>query len=203
MPHQLTSSEARINNLTAHLTPILNLLVDLNDAFCPPLVQAIIKTTEALIAGVQNVKRNKDQCLQLVESIHPVLFAILRIHLESEAVGSLPPAILEDVAEFTNTLHKSYTCIEMQRNGNKIRQFFRQSEAHGLLKECQNKLDQALTVFTGRTTLTVLNNATQVQDEADAMHKELMELISTLSDGTVSDQSSSVWNCPHLSKNQD
>ncbi|KAJ7731991.1 hypothetical protein B0H16DRAFT_1468797 [Mycena metata] len=173
MLHQLTSTEARINNLTAYLTPILTVLADLNDAFCPPFVQPIIKTTEALIASVQ-----------LVESIHPVLFAILRIHLESETVEALPPAILEDLAEFmeyvglgsseghplkclrNSTLHKTYTCIEMQQDGNKIRQFFRQSEAHGSLKECQNKLDQAL----------MLNNAMQVQNEADAMHKELIDL---------------------------
>ncbi|KAJ7716952.1 hypothetical protein B0H16DRAFT_1723187 [Mycena metata] len=193
MSRQLTSTEARIDNLTAYLTPILIVLSDLNDAFCPPFIQPIIKTTQALIAGVQNVKRNKDQCLQLVESIHPVLLAILRIHLESETVGSLPPAILDDVAEFTHTLHKTYTCIEMQQDGNRIKRFFRQGEAHGLLKECQNKLDQAFNVFTGLTTLTVLNNAIQVQNAADAMHQELIELISTLSDGTMSDRSSSVF----------
>ncbi|KAJ7742238.1 hypothetical protein B0H16DRAFT_1728191 [Mycena metata] len=150
-------------------------------------------TTQAIIAGVQNVKRNKDQCLHLVERIHPVLFAILRIHLESETVGSLPPAILEDLAQFTNTLHKTYTCIEIQQEGNKIRKFFRQSEARGLLKECQKRLDQAFKVFMGGTTLAVLNNVIQAQNAADAMHKELMELISKLSDGTISDRSSSVF----------
>ncbi|KAJ7722345.1 hypothetical protein B0H16DRAFT_1473449 [Mycena metata] len=172
----------------------------------------VVKKTNSHVTdrGPQNVKRNKDQCLQLVESIYPVLFAIVRIHLESKTVGSLPPAILEDVAEFTD-------CIEMQQDGNKIKQFFRQSEAHTLLKECQNKLDQAFNVLTvgaisvmywdiiepatqGRTTLAVLSNAIQAQTEAEAMHKELMELISILSEGTMSDQSSSVGSNAHLYK---
>ncbi|KAJ7041426.1 hypothetical protein C8F04DRAFT_1253118 [Mycena alexandri] len=198
MPHQLTATEARISNLTACLTPVLTLLEHLDEAFGPPFVQPIIKTTQALMDGVQNVKRNKDRCLQLVESIHPVLFAIVRIHLESETIGSLPPVILEDVAEFTETLYKIYTFIGTQQDGNKIKQFFQQSEVHGLLTNCRNGLDQALKVFKGQTALTVLTNVIQVQSEVEAMHKELMELISTLSEGTVSDQSSLVWNSPDL-----
>ncbi|KAJ7027219.1 hypothetical protein C8F04DRAFT_1189755 [Mycena alexandri] len=101
MPRQDTVTEARIHNLTACLTPALTLLEGLNDAFGPPFIQAIAKTVQALIAGVQNIKRNKNECFQLLESIHQVLYPLIHLHLKSETVGSLPPVVLEDIAQFT------------------------------------------------------------------------------------------------------
>ncbi|KAJ7025126.1 hypothetical protein C8F04DRAFT_1269484 [Mycena alexandri] len=147
MPRQDPATEARIHNLIACLTPALTLLEELNDAFGPPFIQPIIKTVQALIAGVQNVKRNKDMCFQLVESSHQMLYPIIRLHLKSETIGSVAPPVLEDIAHFTEALHKIYTFIEIQQDSNKIKQFFRQSEVNKLLKDCQVGLNQALEVF--------------------------------------------------------
>ncbi|KAJ7758309.1 hypothetical protein B0H16DRAFT_1689329 [Mycena metata] len=164
MSHQDTAIEARIHELTAHLTPAVTLLEALNDAFGPPFLRPIIKTVQALIAGIQ-----------------------------SETAGSLLPSVLDKIAEFTDTLHKIYTFIEIHQDGNKIRQFFRQSEVKKLLKDCHTGLDQAIESFKVQTGFTVLNNAIQIQHEAETMHKELLEIIATLSDGTISDRSSSVF----------
>ncbi|KAJ7735033.1 hypothetical protein B0H16DRAFT_135592 [Mycena metata] len=193
MPHQDPAIEARIHNLTAYLTPAITLLEELNDAFGPPCIQPIVKTVQALVTGVQKVKRNKDDCFQLVESIHQVLYPIIHLHLKSETAGSLPPSVLDKVADFTDTLHKIYTFLEIQQDGNKIRQFFRQSEVNKLLKDCHTGLNQANETFQVQTGLTVLDNVIQIQREAETMHKDLIELITTLSDGTTSDRSSSVF----------
>jgi hypothetical protein len=45
---------------------------------------------------------------------------------------------------------------------------------------------------------TLFGNISEMQKKSERMHKELLELISTLSDGTISDHSSSVQLCPHL-----
>jgi hypothetical protein len=50
---------------------------------------------------LQSVKRNKDECLQLMENINQVLYAIVDLHIRSETVGALPPAILKDIGHFT------------------------------------------------------------------------------------------------------
>ncbi|KAJ7181058.1 hypothetical protein C8R46DRAFT_1319617 [Mycena filopes] len=200
MPHPHSTIEIRINNITAYLTPALNLLGELNDAFGLPYVQPIIKTTQALITGLQNVKHNKDECFRLVESIHEILYSIIWLHLKSEAFGTGSLAVFEAIGDFTTTLHKIYMFIQIQQDGNRIKQFFRQAEANKLLKECRAGLDQAIEVFKGvtdqqgQTGVTVLRDVMQVQTEADNMHKELLELISTLSDtdGTMSDRSSLV-----------
>ncbi|KAJ7732013.1 hypothetical protein B0H16DRAFT_1468818 [Mycena metata] len=193
MSRQDPATEARIHKLTACLAPAVILLEELNDAFGPSFIQSIISTVQALIAGIQNVKRNKDDCFQLVEGIHQVVYPIIHLHLRSEAAGYLHPEVLHKVAQFTDTLHKIYTFIEIHQDGNKIRQFFRQSETNKLLKECHTGLDQAIESFKVQTGFTMLNNAMQIQREAETMHKNLLELIATLSDGTTSDKSSSVF----------
>ncbi|KAJ7181126.1 P-loop containing nucleoside triphosphate hydrolase protein, partial [Mycena filopes] len=192
MPHPRIAAETRVNNITAQLTPALTLLDELNDVFGLSYAQPIIKTTQALIVGVQNVKRNKDECFQLVENIHRVLYPIIRLHLKSETLGTPHLAVLGAIGAFTETLHKIYTFIQIQQDGNRIKQFFHQTEANKLLKDCQTGLGQAIEVFKGQVGATILSDVMQVQMEADNMHKELLELISALSDidGTMSDQSS-------------
>ncbi|KAJ7155780.1 hypothetical protein C8R46DRAFT_1196518 [Mycena filopes] len=179
MPYPHTTAKSRVDSITAYLTPALTLLDDLNDAFGLSYAQPIIKTTYALIAGLQNVKRNKDECFQLVESIHQILYPIIQLHLRSDTLGPSPLVVLDTIGEFTETLHKIYMFIQIQQDGNKIKQFFHQAQANKLLKDCQARLDQAIEVF-------------KVQAEVDNMHKELLELISAMSDtdGTMSDRSS-------------
>ncbi|KAJ7046010.1 hypothetical protein C8F04DRAFT_1248270 [Mycena alexandri] len=147
MPREDPATEARIQKLTACLAPAVTLLEELNDVFGPSFIQPIVKTVQALIAGIQNVKRNKDECFQLVEGIHQVVYPIIHLYLKSEAAGSLPPEVLDKIAQFTDTLHKIYTFIEIQQDGNKIRQFFRQSEVNKLLKDCHTGLDHAIETF--------------------------------------------------------
>ena len=54
--------------------------------------------------------------------------------------------IFDDVFS-CRTLHKLYTFVEAQQDGNKIKQFFRQSEMNVLLKNCRAGLDDAVEVF--------------------------------------------------------
>ncbi|KAJ7181201.1 hypothetical protein C8R46DRAFT_1319993 [Mycena filopes] len=194
MPHLHTTPKSHVDSITTYLTPALTLLDELNDAFGLSYVQPIIKTVQALIVGVQNVKRNKDECFQLVESIHQILYPIIQLHLKSETLGTNSLVLLDAIGEFTGTLHKIYMFIEIQQEGNKIKQFFHQAQANKLLKDCQAGLDQAIEVFTVQTGVTILSDVMQVQTETYNMHKELLQLISALSDtdGTLSDRSSLV-----------
>jgi hypothetical protein len=46
------------------------------------------------------VKWNKNECAQLLENIHPVLYAIISLYLKSETVECLPPAMLDNIGKF-------------------------------------------------------------------------------------------------------
>jgi hypothetical protein len=51
--------------------------------------------------SIQNVKRNRDECIGLMENIHHILYAIVDLHINSETAGSLPPTTLNHIGKFT------------------------------------------------------------------------------------------------------
>ncbi|KAJ7103918.1 hypothetical protein C8R44DRAFT_858957, partial [Mycena epipterygia] len=191
MPHQPTVTEIRVNGIIACLIPMVTLLDQLIDAFGTPFVKAISSTTLSLINLVQNMKRNKDECIQLMENIHGILYAIINLQMNSETAGSLAPVLLDHVGKFTKTLHKIHTFIEAQQDGNRIKYFFRQNEMNTLRKDCDAGLEEALEVFKVDTVVTITANVAEMQKKAQNMHQELLELAENLSDTSNSGTSSS------------
>ncbi|KAJ7493994.1 hypothetical protein FB451DRAFT_1491588 [Mycena latifolia] len=182
MPHERAIAEPRFNDIIASLSPAIPLLHELQDAFGTPFVQAISNTISSLITAVETVKRNKNECVQLMENIHGVLYAIIILHITSETGEPLSPTTLVHIGKFTETLHKIHMFVQVQQDGNKIRNFFRQSEMSTMLKECREGIQQAMEVF---------KSLAATHKIAETMHKELLELISTLSDETISDKATS------------
>ncbi|KAJ7104939.1 P-loop containing nucleoside triphosphate hydrolase protein [Mycena epipterygia] len=162
--------------------------------FGASFIQALLSTTVSLMTAVQNVKRNKEECILLMENIHGILYAIIDLHIKSETVGRLPPVILSHTGKFTDdrTLHKIHIFVEGQQDGNKIKYFFRQNEMNTLCKDCHIGLEEALKVFKVDISLIVANNVAEMQKRAELMHQELLELAENSSDGTTSDRASSV-----------
>ncbi|KAJ7895614.1 P-loop containing nucleoside triphosphate hydrolase protein, partial [Mycena olivaceomarginata] len=187
------ATRTRLNNIVAYLIPTLTLLKELNNAFHPPFVQTISNTVETLISMVENVKHNKNQCAQLMENVHQVLYAVINFYLKSETAGSLNPAMLNHIGKFMGTLHKIYTFVEAQQDGNKIKHLFHNNEMQKLLKDCHAGLDQAIKVFAINTRPTLANDTSEMKKTAKIMHEELLELIQTLSDTSTSSDRSSVY----------
>ncbi|KAJ7463812.1 hypothetical protein B0H11DRAFT_2052268 [Mycena galericulata] len=189
--HQAAATETRMNNIAAYLESTVVLLNTLTDGVGTPFVPTISKTTQSVINALQNVKKNKEECIKLMENVHEVLCAIVNLHIKSETPGSLSFAALDHVGKFTETLYKIHTFVEAQKDGSKIKYFFRQTEMASLLKHCHNGLQEAFQKFQIETSATLFGNITEMQKKTEQMHGELLELISTLSDGTFSDRSSS------------
>ncbi|KAJ7131294.1 hypothetical protein C8R44DRAFT_731531 [Mycena epipterygia] len=97
---------------------------------------------------------------------------------------------MDNIEKFTDTLHKIHTFIEAQQDGSKIKHFFRQGAMNTLRQECHTGLQQAVEVEAG---LTIFADIASIQRRTNNMHKELLELIGSLSDGTTSDGSSSIY----------
>ncbi|KAJ6470404.1 hypothetical protein C8R45DRAFT_937321 [Mycena sanguinolenta] len=182
MPRQPTVTEIRLENLTACLTPAVTLLNELNDAFAPSFVQPISNTIASLLKLVQNVKQNKKQCAELLENIHQVLFAIIDLHSKSEAAGSLSLAMTEHVGTFMKTLHKIHIYIEAQQDRNKLKQLFRHLEMNNL-------------IGIGGA---VFKDIREMKKATENKHKELLELISTMSETNTTIDGSSI----HLGTNE-
>ncbi|KAJ7081417.1 P-loop containing nucleoside triphosphate hydrolase protein [Mycena epipterygia] len=202
MPPTSTVTETRLDNIVACLTSVIPLLNEFSDAFGIPFVPAIANTTLSLITLVQNVKKNKEECIQLMENVHELLYAVVNLHMKARTASSLPPATLSAFGELTETLHKVYAFIEAQQDGSRIKHFFRQSEMKTLLKECHIELQQAVDVFKMKGYINLHGNIIEMQKEAERIHKELLESISTSSDATISDRSSSVYIFPQKLEQQ-
>ncbi|KAJ7809897.1 hypothetical protein B0H14DRAFT_2607708 [Mycena olivaceomarginata] len=197
MPRQPRATEDHMKNIIACLKPAIALLQEVQDAFATPFVQAILNTTISLATAIQNVKKNKDKCIQLTEHVHQVLYALVDLHVKSETPGSLPPATLDHVGKFmeyglSGTMHKICTFVEAQ-GGNRIKSFFRQSEITSLLKDCQTGMQHALVVFgVGVLRHEIHIPAHCAMMTAEKLQEELLDLISSFSCGTTSDRASSL-----------
>ncbi|KAJ7782596.1 P-loop containing nucleoside triphosphate hydrolase protein [Mycena olivaceomarginata] len=185
MPRQPTATETHLERIVACLAPGLALLKELNDAFGPPFIQMISNTIEILIDMVQNVKQNRKECAKLMENIHPVLYAIISLHLKAETVESLFPEMLDNIGKFIETLHKIYTFLKAQQDGNRIKHLFHNNEMQKLFRDCHAGLDQAMEDFKVTTRPLWVNDIDVMKVTAQLMHKELLELIQTLSDSST------------------
>ncbi|KAJ7118161.1 hypothetical protein C8R44DRAFT_738110 [Mycena epipterygia] len=85
-----------------------------------------------------------------------------------------------------------HTFVEAQQDGNRIKHFFQQAEMNTLLKGCHVGLQQASEVFKVDRGTTLVANMTSLKEKTENMHQELLELITSSSDGTTSDTSSSL-----------
>ncbi|KAJ7232656.1 hypothetical protein B0H12DRAFT_189513 [Mycena haematopus] len=193
MPRQPAASELRLDDITTCLTLALSLLTELDNAFAPAFIQSIFNTTQSLISAAQNVKKNKNDCVNLMEDIHQVLHAIINLCMNSEPPGSIAPSDMYHVGKFAETLRKIHTYVDAQQNGNRLRHIFRQSEMNMLLKDCYAGLNEAVEVFKINTCATIFSGIDELKKTTEITHMQLLELISTLSDGSISDRTSSVY----------
>ncbi|KAF7344021.1 hypothetical protein MVEN_01691500 [Mycena venus] len=189
MPQSHILPDIRVENVTNSLRFAAVLLGDMHDGFGTPFLQAILNTTLSLITAVQNVKRNKDQCIRLLENIHQLIYAIADLHVSSDTIGELTPTALNHIGQLTETLHKIHTYIEAQQEGNKIKQLFRQSEMNSLLKDCQIGLQQAMALFKIQINSSIFDNIDEMRRKTEDMQKGLLESILSLADDTASARS--------------
>ncbi|KAJ7828646.1 hypothetical protein B0H13DRAFT_1916969 [Mycena leptocephala] len=193
MPPQPTVAQRRLNNIVACLAAAADTLKVLANSLKNPILEAISNTTLSLSKCAQMVKQNKKDCIQLMEETHELLNAIIIVHVKSDTNGELPPTV-------SKTLHKIYTFVEAQQEGNKIRKFFRQGEMNTLLKDCKAGIQQGLEFFQV-TTVRLTTDVREMQQYAERRHQEVLDMIVALSDATSSDSASSVWN-PRFLMNQ-
>ncbi|KAF8209990.1 hypothetical protein K438DRAFT_1753595 [Mycena galopus ATCC 62051] len=199
MPHPLKVTEIRASNIVAGLKLAAMLFDELNDALGTSSLRAISQATLSLVTALQNVRKDKMECIQLTEEIHGVLYAIISLYLKSEMLGSPPLSMLDHIGKFTETIHKIHTYLEAQQEGTRIRNFFRQNELNTLLKDCHAGLQHAMEAFKAspfarlliELGTSALSDVAKMQKTADNMHKEILEMIASISNGTNSDRASS------------
>ncbi|KAJ7127286.1 hypothetical protein C8R43DRAFT_957964 [Mycena crocata] len=190
MPPQPTQS--RLNKTLTALDAAVTTLEMVNDSLQAPFLGPICITMRSLLATAQGLKKNQDSCTQMLEQIHELMYATIRLHISSgtgSTGGELSPTMLDNLGRFTETLHKTHTFVEAQREKSKIKQFFRQGEMNALLKSCNVGLEHALHAFKVQH-ITNFNMLSDAQESAQKTQKEVLDFISDLSDKSSSDSMS-------------
>ncbi|KAJ7742823.1 hypothetical protein B0H16DRAFT_1018535 [Mycena metata] len=126
-----------------------------------------------------------------MEQTHELLNAIIGIYINSDTAAELAPGILNQIAKFTQTLHKVHTFVEAQQGRNKFKIFFRQGELGALLKDCKADLQQGLDYFQSATNIKTMTNVAAMQEYVLVRHQEILNMIEALSN---SDSASSITN---------
>ncbi|KAJ7924537.1 hypothetical protein B0H13DRAFT_1863941 [Mycena leptocephala] len=188
MPPNRTSAQARLDDITTCMAVMAKTLGILASSAKTPFIEAISNTTQSLLKNIQTVKQNKDECIQLMEKTHQLLEAIIMVHINSETGGEFPPSVLNNVGNFTQTLHKIHTFVEAQQGGSKVMIFFRQSEMSTLLKGCKAGLQQGFESFQAK-----------MQEEASKMQQDVLNMIEALSGSSHSGGASMVYSGSYTS----
>ncbi|KAJ7495205.1 hypothetical protein FB451DRAFT_363878 [Mycena latifolia] len=200
MPLPPTAAQIRLNNIVTSLSAAVTTLDVVTETLKTAFLQPISNTVHSLLSAVQTVKRNQDDCAQMLEQVHELLYAIIWVHVKSDTGGELSPSMLDNLGKFTEILHKIHTIIEAEQEKSKIKHFFRQGEMKALLKACHTGLEQALEVFKIRGAK-VLSDMTEMQEHAQKTHKEVLELLAGLSDSESGSSISRVLSSSHNSSN--
>ncbi|KAJ7315600.1 hypothetical protein DFH08DRAFT_1039809 [Mycena albidolilacea] len=181
MPPNRTSAQIQLKDITTCMAVTAETLGILASSAKTSFIEAISNTTQSLLKNIQTVKQNKDECIQLMEKTLQLLEAIIAIHINSETGGEFPPSVLNNIGNFTRTLHKIHTFVEAQQGGRKVFNFFHQSEMSTLLKGCKAGLQQGFESFQAK-----------MQEDASKMQHEVLGMVEALSDASSSDKASSV-----------
>ncbi|KAJ6557034.1 hypothetical protein DFH09DRAFT_1280169 [Mycena vulgaris] len=181
----------RLSNIATCLTTAVTTLEALSSSLDTPFFGAISSTTRSLITSVQTVKRNKDDCAQLMEQIHQLLYAIIGLCIDSHTGGELSPDTLYHIGKFAETLHKIHLFVDGQQETSRIKLFFRQGGMTTLLKDCNVGLQQTLAIFKVQN-FNHLLHVEDMQRNSQKIHEEVLQLIETLSDSTSSDRGISI-----------
>ncbi|KAJ7710243.1 hypothetical protein B0H16DRAFT_1820947 [Mycena metata] len=189
MPRQPTATQARLNNISKCVAITANTFDVLVDTLKISGLEAISNTVQSLLKLVQTIKQDKNECAELMEQTHQLLNAIITVYIKSDTGAELPPSTLNQIVQFTETLHKIHTFVEAQQGGRKIQKLFRRGELAALLKDCMVRLQQALDFFNIKVVDT-MTNIGEIQERAELRHQEIVGLIEDLA---LSDSASSVY----------
>ncbi|KAJ7768919.1 hypothetical protein B0H16DRAFT_1781095 [Mycena metata] len=200
MPRQETVIEVRLDNILKCVTITVNTLDVLVSTLKITGLEAVVNTTQSLLKLVQTIKQDKNECAELMEQAQVTLSAIIGVYIKSDTGIELPPSTLNEIANFTQTLHKIHTFVEAQQSGSKVKKFFRQGELSGLRKDCKAGLQQGLEFFHVKS-LDIMSTAREMGEQAQIRHQEVLNRIETISSSDSASSISKMYSNSYTSSN--
>jgi hypothetical protein len=116
MPSKSTVTQIRLENKTACLNGAVTTVELVSKNLKTPFLEPIVNTVCSLLTAAeviacdpaamlvtnkpQTIKKNKEECVEILERIHELLYAIIQVHITSNTGGQLPPRRLHNLGQF-------------------------------------------------------------------------------------------------------
>ncbi|KAJ7770069.1 hypothetical protein B0H16DRAFT_1777148 [Mycena metata] len=185
MPRQPTITEIRLNNISTCVAITANTVDVLATTLNLSGLEAMLNTTQSLLKLVQT---------------HSLLNAIIGVYVKSDTGVELPPNILNEIANFTQTLHKIHTFVEAQQSGSKVKKFFRQGELSELLKDCKAGVQRGHRFFQIKSS-DIIYTAKEMEEQAQIRHQEVLNIMETMSSSDSASSISKIYSGSYASSN--
>ncbi|KAJ7770057.1 hypothetical protein B0H16DRAFT_1777129 [Mycena metata] len=185
MPRQPTITEIRLNNISTCVAITANTVDVLATTLNISGLEAMLNTTQSLLKLVQT---------------HSLLNAIIGVYVKSDTGVELPPNILNEIANFTQTLHKIHTFVEAQQSGSKVKKFFRQGELSELLKDCKAGVQRGHRFFQIKSS-DIIYTAKEMEEQAQIRHQEVLNIMETMSSSDSASSISKIYSGSYASSN--
>ncbi|KAF7327829.1 NB-ARC domain-containing protein [Mycena kentingensis (nom. inval.)] len=131
----------------------------------------------ALVKVLETQKTNKEELARMLEHVHKILCSVIELYAIVHVEGSLSPAILFDVAKFTDTLQRLLAVLEEQRAMGRLKQFFKQSEQAAQIQACKAELESSMELFSGHCARMNVTDVARIEMETEAYHENLLALL--------------------------
>ncbi|KAJ7488074.1 hypothetical protein FB451DRAFT_1226362 [Mycena latifolia] len=190
----ITSPEKRgkVDSVLNYATVAASTLSDIADSSSVPFLRTIAAVSLSILTIAESARTNKDECTRMVSQIDELLSVILHLCTKSDGGGNLSPATLHNIGKFADTLQKIHSFIQAQQNTSRLKRLFRHGENAAQLEQCHAGLRHALDVFGVRSALVVGAEMSDIREQAEKRHRELVGLFATQSEPTESDNVSLV-----------
>ncbi|KAJ7630061.1 hypothetical protein DFH06DRAFT_1439649 [Mycena polygramma] len=182
----LESSKGIPTPFLHHATVAATTLKQLSEINTTPYLQVVAGVALLILQTAQSVKKNKEQCVALVEQIYEIICALIELCADTSA--PLSPVLLDGMAMFAETLQKIDAFLRMQQDTNRLKRFLKHQEHTSRLEDCKAGLRDARDVFATKTAAVTLGDVAEFQATMERKHHELLKLIV---ENSFSDQGSS------------
>ncbi|KAJ7624067.1 hypothetical protein DFH06DRAFT_756454 [Mycena polygramma] len=165
-------------------------LKDIADTTGMPILRMPAALTLTIAKLVEGTRANKIVTTQMAQNIHQTLCSVIGLYSATHKDGVLSPVVLYNISQFTDTLQRIVGILTSRQSMGRFKQLLKQNENASQLQACRAELHHLTCAFRDQCIRANLTSIARMEMETTEMHDELMSLLATFLDLTVSDTSS-------------
>ncbi|KAF8192315.1 hypothetical protein K438DRAFT_1762315 [Mycena galopus ATCC 62051] len=181
----------RLENLVQYVNIAASTAKSMADYAPVPFLGVAATLALSIANSAEAMRLNTEHRVQILEQIHEIFCSIMFLS-STQTDGVLPPTLLHDIAEFTESLQKLYAFLRSQQGMSKFKLLLKQSDRSSRLDVCKSELQRSLHVFKVRVGVSSVKGQVEMHRDAEMRHKELLELLADHRELTESCSSTSV-----------